>query len=202
MRAFLVTATVVVSCAIGISAEEPCSKAGPVLDQKNGFRDAKLGTPFSKFSHMHSVEQEQYRTKTVKAYERSGDNLEVFGRRVSHIVYYFFKTNCFLFGWNGLTMPGPRFSTASAKRWGANPAPSLQAPPRRRVCVRTANQFPLGQSTPTLQMLSSAGFTSSVSVRKKQFRLKSSMKQPPGSNRRLTCSCSGRGPLPSSSAST
>ena len=45
---------------------------------------------------MRETEQEQYRTSTVRAYERESDDLNVFGQRVSHIVYYFFKKKLFL----------------------------------------------------------------------------------------------------------
>ena len=85
-----------VICISAVAAEEQCQNGGRVLDEKDGFRDAKLGMSVAKFSGMVPTEQEQYRTKTVKAFERQSDNLEVFGRTVSHIVYYFFKNKLFL----------------------------------------------------------------------------------------------------------
>ena len=80
-------------------AEDQCPGAGKILDDKNGFRDAKLGAPFSSFSHMRPAARARYltyRTNTVKAYERAGDDLEIFGQSLSRIVYYFFKNRLFL----------------------------------------------------------------------------------------------------------
>lgn len=74
----------------------PCPGGGELLDQKNGFREVKLGSKFATFAGMHPTEQEQYKTKTVRAYERTGDRLEVFGQPLSHIIYYFFNDQLFL----------------------------------------------------------------------------------------------------------
>ena len=95
MRQIVIATAVLVACATVYGAEEQCVAAS-TLDEKNGFRDARFGAPLNIFVRMRETEQEQYRTKTVKAYEREGDDLNVFGRRVSHIIYYFFKNKLFL----------------------------------------------------------------------------------------------------------
>jgi hypothetical protein len=95
MRRIVIATVLVVACTSAYGGEEQCV-AGSTLDKKNGFRDAKFGASLSIFAYMRETEQEQYRTKTVKAYERESDDLRVFGQRVSHIIYYFFKQKLFL----------------------------------------------------------------------------------------------------------
>ena len=94
MRQLVMATALLIACSAAYGAEQ-CADAS-TLDEKNGFRDARFGAPLSSFLNMRQTEQEQYRTKTVKAYERETDDLNVFGQRVSHIIYYFFKGKLFL----------------------------------------------------------------------------------------------------------
>ena len=74
----------------------PCPGAGPIVDEKNGFRAVKLGTAIGELSQLREIPQDEFKTVKVKAYERREEEGSLFGQKTGAPVFFFFEDHLFL----------------------------------------------------------------------------------------------------------
>ena len=101
--------------------------AAPVLDEKYGYRGIKFRSSPNDVSGLHAVDQDEYKTKHVRAYTRRDDELSVFGQQLSSVTYFFFDDRLFSIqlDFRGLKPDGTAilegFATAlGCKTYGSN----------------------------------------------------------------------------------
>lgn len=90
VRRLLPAALLLVAALSTLSAlGDECADAGRVIDEKNGYRDTKLGTPFDAFTGLVPARQDVFKTNKVTAFVRPRDDKALFGQRLESISYLF-----------------------------------------------------------------------------------------------------------------